>query len=199
MFDMKHAIVFGSLLIFTATTAFSQEVLSLNEPIQFASHKAGREQREENRAIRRDKAATTPNYTTEQHFQTDFPNAANVSWKRAGFEEALFTSDGKEMKAFYDYDHTLIGTTTPVNYIDLPAIARKYIEKHYSDYTPQSVILFNDNDYNQSDMVLYGNAFEDADNYFIELSNNNNKIIVLQVNMEGLVTFFRDLSYSNVK
>jgi hypothetical protein len=80
----------------------------------------------------------------------------------------------------------------------MPDNARKCIEKHYSDYTTQSVILFDDNEYNSSDMILYGNAFEDADNYFVELSNNNRKI-VLQVNMEGLVTFFKDISYSNVK
>jgi hypothetical protein len=195
---MKHAIVFGSMLILSATTAFSQEVVSLNEPIHFASHKLNKSQREEYRSIRREKAATTPNYTTEQHFETDFPNATSVSWRRAGFEEAQFTLNGKELKAFYDYNHDLIGTTTAVDYSVIPEAARKYIEKHYSDYTTQQVILFNDNEYNDSDMVLYGNAFDDADNYFVELSNNN-KTIVLQVNMEGLVTFFRDLSYSNVK
>jgi len=195
---MKHVLIMGSILIFTAATAFSQEVLSLNEPMQISSHKISREQREENRAIRRDKAAATPNYTTEQHFETDFPNASNVSWRKAGFEEAVFTSSGKEMKAFYDYGHALIGTTTAVDYNTLPAPARKYIGKHYGDYRPQQVILFDDNEYNTSDMIMYGNAFNDADNYFIELSNNN-KTIVLQANMEGLVTFFKDISYSNVK
>ena len=48
-------------------------------------------------------------------------------------------------------------------------------------------------------MVLYGNAFEDADNYFVELANND-KTIVLQVSMDGLVSYFKDLTnYSNVK
>jgi len=28
---------------------------------------------------------------------------------------------------------------------------------------------------------------------------NNNKTVVLQVNMEGFVSFFKDISYSNVK
>lgn len=195
---MKNAIITGSLLVFTATTAFSQEVLTLNEPIHFASHKITKSQREESRSVRREKAATTPNYTTEQHFEIDFPNAAHVSWKRAGFEEAAFTLAGKEMKAFYDYDHALTGTTTTVDYSALPGAARRYIAKHYHDYTPQQVILFDDNEYNESDMVLYGNPFDDADNYFVELWNNN-KAIVLQVNMQGLVTYFTDLSYSNVK
>lgn len=198
MYDMKHVLIIGSLLVLTATSASSQELLSLNEPISFAGHKVSKEQREENRAIRREKAVTTPNYTTEQQFETDFPNATNVNWKRAGFEEASFTLEGKEMKAFYDYDHALIGTTTPAHYNTLPLAARTYIEKHFNGYTPQQIILFTDNEYNETNMVLYGNAFEDADMYFVELTNNN-KTIVVQSNTEGLVSFFKDISYSNVK
>jgi hypothetical protein len=195
---MKHVIVIGSLLLFTATTTFAQDEIAYNAPAHYTSHKPGKAQKEENRTNRKEKVATEPNYTTEQNFEVQFPKATNVSWKRAGFEEAVFTLNGKEMKAFYDYDHELIGTTTPVTYLDLPEAARKYIEKHYSDYSPETVILFNDNEYNSTDMILYGDPFEDADNYFIELSNNN-KTIVLQVNMQGLVTYFKDLSYSNVK
>lgn len=195
---MKHVLIIGSVLVFTATTAFSQELISLNEPISFSGHKVSKEQREENRTIRREKNAITPNYTTDQQFQIDFPNASNVSWKKNGYEEATFTVQGKEMKAFYDYDHELIGTTTAVDYNTIPLAARKYIQRHFGSYTPQQVIMFDDNEYNQSDMILYGNPFEDEDSYFIELSNNN-KTIVLQTNMEGLVSFFKDISYSNVK
>lgn len=195
---MKNVIIIGSMLLFTATTAFSQEILALNEPVFPPSHKLNKEQREENRVIRREKAATTPNYTTEQHFLTDFPNATNVQWKRIGYEEASFTLNGKDIKAFYDYNHELIGTTAPASYADLPANAQKEIEKRHRNYTPQSVILFDDNEYNPSDMMLYGNVFEDADNYFVELSNND-KTILVKVNMEGLVSFFKDISYSNVK
>ena len=195
---MKQVIIISSMLLFTGTIAFSQDELAFTDVRNSTTHKISKAQREENKAMRREKASTEPTYSTEQNFESQFQNAANVTWKINGFEEASFTLDGKDMKAFYDYDHQLIGTTTPVNYFDLPAVARKYVEKHYSDYTTQSVILYDDNEFNQTDMVLYGNAFEDADNYFLELSNNN-KTIVLQVSMEGLVTFFKDLSYSNVK
>jgi len=195
---MKHVIIIGSMLLFTGTITFAQDEVANNEANHFTSHKLSKAQREENRTIRKEKSATEPNYTTEQNFMVEFPDATNVSWKRTGIEEAMFTLNGKEMKAFYDYNHELIGTTTQVSYFNMPDNARKYIEKHYSDYTTQSVILFDDNEYNASDMILYGNPFEDADNYFIELSNNNRKI-VLEVNMEGLVTFFKDISYSNVK
>lgn len=195
---MKNVIIIGSMLLFTAANSFAQDELAYNDANHFTSHKPGKAQKEENRTIRKEKTAIEPNYTTEQHFLTDFPGATNVSWKKNGFEEALFTMNGKEMKAFYDYNNELIGTTSEANYFDMPEIARKYIEKHYKDYTTQQVILFDDNEYNDTDMMLYGNQFEDEDNYFVELSNNTKKI-VLQVNMDGLVTFFKDLSYSNVK
>lgn len=194
---MKTGIIIGSLLLFVATSAFSKD-----EPILFKSrtnaHKINKAQREENRLLRREKLAATPNYATEQHFLVDFPQATTISWKRDGFEEASFTLNGKDMKAFYDYNNELVGTTTPVSYDEMPVYAQKYIEKHYAGYTPETVILYDDNEYNDTDMMLYGTPFEDEDNYFVELSNNEKKI-VLQVNMEGLVTFFKDITYSNVK
>jgi len=41
-------------------------------------------------------------------------------------------------------------------------------------------------------MILYGIQFEDADNYFVELSKGTKKI-VLQVNTDGVVFFFKQL------
>jgi len=40
--------------------------------------------------------------------------------------------------------------------------------------------------------MLYGAQFEDADNYFVELSKDKNKL-VLQVNNEGIVFFLKKL------
>jgi hypothetical protein len=195
---MKNVLIIGSLLVFTATAAFAQDEMVYNEPAGFILHKTNKAQREENRLIRREKALNTPAYMTAQHFMIDFPNATHVTWKRAAFEEASFTLNGKEINAFYDLDDELIGTTTPANYNEIPANAQKEIEKYYKGYAPKSVIMFDDNEFNDTDMILYGNSFEDEDNYFVEMTNNG-KTIVLQVNMEGLVTFFKDISYNNVK
>ena len=195
---MKNVFIIGSMLAFTATTAFAQDEMVYNEPAGFILHKTSKVQREENKLIRREKALNTPAYMTAQHFMIDFPNASNVTWKRTAFDEASFTLNGKQLNAFYDLDDELIGTTTPANYSDIPAMAQKEIEKYYKGYTPSAVILFDDNEFNDTDMILYGNSFEDEDNYFVEMTNNN-KTIVLQVNMEGLVSFFKDISYSNVK
>jgi hypothetical protein len=43
-----------------------------------------------------------------------------------------------------------------------------------------------------TDMWLYDRAFNDADNYFIELSKLD-KNFVLEVDMRGNVSFYRDL------
>lgn len=195
---MKNVFIIGSLLVFTATTVFAQDELAYNEPAGFILNKTSKAQREENRLIKREKTAHTPAYMTAQHFMMDFPQATDVSWTRGNFEEAAFMLNGKEMKAFYDLNDELIGTTTPASYSELPANAQKEIEKYYKGYTPALAILFDDNELNDTNMVLYGNSFEDEDNYFVEMKNTD-KTIVLQVNMEGSVSFFKDISYSNVK
>ena len=41
-------------------------------------------------------------------------------------------------------------------------------------------------------MELYGNVFDDEDNYFIEMGKDG-KNIVLKVNMDGDVTYFAEV------
>ena len=72
---------------------------------------------------------------------------------------------------------------------DLPASAQKQINKEYKDYTIEKVIFFDDNEDVDTDMILYGSQFDDADNYFVELRKDN-KDVVLQVTMDGLVGYF---------
>src|SRR3954468_20111077 len=122
---MKNVLIIGSLLVFTATTAFAQDEMVYNDPAGFILHKTSKAQREENRLIRREKAAISPTYMTAQHFMIDFPNATKVTWKRSSFEEASFTWNRKEMNAFYDLENVLIGTTPPANYSDIPVNGQK--------------------------------------------------------------------------
>ena len=63
------------------------------------------------------------------------------------------------------------------------------INKEYKDYTIEKVIFFDDNEDVDTDMILYGSQFDDADNYFVELRKDN-KDVVLQVTMDGLVGYF---------
>jgi hypothetical protein len=135
------------------------------------------------------------NVVSKNSFISEFGNIPNVKWERTTyFDEAAFVKNGKEMKAFFDHEGNLIGTTSHVTYADIPAGAQKEIKSRYKDYTIDPVVVFfDDNERNDTDMMLYGVQFEDADNYFLELTKGTKKI-VLQVNTEGMVFFFKELS-----
>jgi hypothetical protein len=195
---MKNMIFIGSTLLFIGTSAFSQSEMAYNDLSEIAIHKSFKTDKANAKELKKEKRSTTPNYAAEQHFLRDFPNATDVSWNTNGIAEATFMQNGKMMTGFYDYDNDLIGTTSKASYDDLRASARKYIEKHFNDYTTGTVILFDDNEYNDSPMELYETSFDGEDNYFVELVNNNKKI-VLQVGRDGLVSFFKDISNDYTK
>lgn len=132
------------------------------------------------------------NYETMQHFELDFPNAANVLWHQGYFEEATFNEAGTTETAYYDNNSNLVGTISSANYSELPENARKTITKWYPDYTANQVVYFKDNQENDTNMFLYSNSFDDADSYFVELSNGT-KTYVVKVDTDGQVSFFQQL------
>ena len=107
-------------------------------------------------------------------------------------ELQFVSKDGQLTTAFYDIAGKLVGSTRYVTFSDLPARSQKDIKEKYKDYTIGQVLFYDDNENNDTDMFLYGAQFGDADNYFVELSKGTNKI-VLQVNAEGAVFFFKNL------
>lgn len=132
-------------------------------------------------------------YQSKQQFERDFSDATAVSWKRTNyFDEVSFTKDGARMTAYYDNESNLVGSTTVKTANDIPAAALKEISKKYKDYTIQGVILFDDNEFNETDMLLYGRQFDDADNYFVEMKKGADQLI-LQVDMQGNVSYFKEI------
>lgn len=132
-------------------------------------------------------------YQAKQAFYSDFGNLPVAKWQRTeNFDKATFTKDGQMMTAYYDYDAKLVGTVSNKTFADLPAKAQKSINEKYKDYSKGSVILFDDNEYNETEMILYNQQFEDADNYFIQLKKGNKEIIV-QMDTSGDVSFFKQI------
>lgn len=128
-----------------------------------------------------------------QNFKVDFGDIQNVQWKRNGtFDEAQFKKDGKDMTAFYDIDGKLVGTTQLAAFTDLPAKGQQEIKTMYKDYTVGPVIFFDDNEANDTDMILYGTQFDDQDTWLVEMSKGTKKIVV-QVLKNGEVQFFKQL------
>lgn len=187
---MKKILLAGTIAVLcsAAITTMAQTTASLQGEKK-ELNKEKKEVRKQERAIRNSEAS----YQTKQQFASDFPGATNIAYSRnSNMDEVWFTQNGVKYKAFYDADAKLVGTTTPKKVSDLPAVAMKEIEKKYNGYNIDKVILFDDNESNDSDMMLYGQQFADADNYFVELSKDSKKI-VLQVNMVGEVFYFANV------
>jgi hypothetical protein len=130
---------------------------------------------------------------SKDQFLADFGSVDNVKWTRSdNMDEATFMNHGIKTTAYYDDASNLIGTTVNKRFRDLPAVARRQIKKHYKGYMVNGVIFFDDNEYNYSDMQLFGNQFAGRDNYFVELLKKNDRI-VLQVTPLGNITFFKSI------
>ena len=191
---MKKILLAGTIAVLCSVTATSmaQNATALNTEKKELNQEK-KELNKEKKAIKKQERAienAEVSYQTKQQFPGDFPGATNVSYVRNGnMDEVWFTQNGVQYKAFYDPEARLIGTTTKKSISDLPAVAQKEIQKKYSGYKIDRVILFDDNENNDSDMMLYGQQFADADNYFVEM-HKDSKQMILQVNMSGEVFYF---------
>lgn len=132
-------------------------------------------------------------FQADEAFIRDFRNVTNVTWRVTPlFEEATFIQNGEPVTAYYDFDNELVGTTALKTFDDIPADAKKFIQQHYAGYTPTEVVLYDDNEANNTDMELYNTVFDDEDNYFVSMKNDK-ETIVLKVNMNGDVSYFKKL------
>ena len=61
------------------------------------------------------------------------------------------------MTAFYDENGDLVGTTYPKKFTDLPANAQMEIKTKYKDYKIGPVVLYDDNEANDTDMIMFRN------------------------------------------
>lgn len=181
-----------ALILASASTQAQPDYAVLNKKIQDTHQEESvikKEKKAERKALRKLDGHEV-SYQSKEQFAADFANATNVTWKRTVFfDEATFTQDGRTQTAYYDIHNDLVGTTELKQFADLPASAQKTILKRYKDYTIEKVILFDDNETNDTDMLMYGRQFDDADNYFVEIQKGA-KDLVLQVDMSGDVSYF---------
>ncbi|GLU53691.1 hypothetical protein [Dyadobacter frigoris] len=130
---------------------------------------------------------------SKTRFLEDFGNVNDVKWVRGvQFDEATFTLNNQLTTAFYDFNSELVGTTMIKKFADIPANAQKEIKKRYKGYTIGAVIMFDDNESNDTNMYMYGNQFEDADHYFVTVAKGKSEII-LKVAADGEVSYFKEV------
>lgn len=197
---MKKIFLTGAVALSCAvvTNVFGQEPeFSLTNEKKELRHEK-RELNAEEREVRKEEKASRRNevsYMTKEQFETDFPEAKNpVFTMGKNFEEVSYMLNDRRFIAFYDADSKLVGTTTAKQINDLPLRAQKRINGKYKNegYSVAAVILFDDSEANTTDMFMYDQQFNDADIYFVELRKAGKKL-VLQVDMNGNVSFFKSI------
>jgi hypothetical protein len=128
-----------------------------------------------------------------KNFKIDFSNANNVNWTRTpNYDIASFTLKGQELKAYYDSDSQLVGTTQYKTIEDLPEKGQKILRDKYKDYSIGKIMFFNNNDLNRSPMLLWGTEIVDQSSFFVELASATKKMVVY-VDQGGNVKPFKQL------
>lgn len=194
---MKKLLITGlATLLFSGPKVFAQDEHMLAQQQIRIDNDRQALQRDE-RIWKEEKVAENFNDVNDfvkNQFAMDFPKAQKVSYRNEKpYPAVYFTMNGKHYKAFYNFDNRLIGTIRNVMVKDLPASAVKRVHKDYPDYTVTKVILFHDYKPNSDGMWLNNSAFQDKRDYFVKMKGQD-KSVVLKVDREGDVSFFRTLA-----
>jgi hypothetical protein len=129
----------------------------------------------------------------KSQFTVDFPDAKDVHFAHVkNLNEVSFTENKAEMIAYYREGDELVGSIRKESAAGLPENAQKKIQHKYPGYTIANVVKFDDNESEVTDMILYGRAMDDADNFFVELKNESGAIVV-KVDLSGGVDYFTAL------
>jgi len=188
---MKKIFFVAGILFTTTTVTFAHNTLTRTDrkETRIERKKTRKELRREREAENRNEVSIL----TKIQFAADFPHAENVSFaKTENYDEVSFISDKKNLTAYYDYRSNLVGTTRNVTFADLPERGQKEILEKYGDYTITGVIKYDDNEDNDTDMILYGTSFDDADNYFVELKKDDEAIVV-KIDLAGYASYFSEM------
>jgi len=182
----KLILIVGSLLVTTTLTfAHSNNELCDTRKGKLEENENRKEITKEQRIGNRDDVGGL----TKKQFANDFPDATNVHFDSIkDFDKISFMQGAQEITAYYDFQNQLVGTTKQKDFTDLPLNAQHEILRRYASYAIGDVVEFNNNQSNNEEMILYGNSFDDGDNYFVELKTYS-KAILVRVDLSGGVDF----------
>jgi hypothetical protein len=188
---MKKIFLVGGILLTTTTATFAQNNYNPNDAKEIKMN--GTVTRKEIRKDRRAENRNEVSSITKSQFAQDFPGAMNAQFeKTSNFDEVSFMSGRKKLKAYYDYNDVLVGTTQQKGFSDIPKNAQNKILQKYPDYTVVEVIKYVDNSDNDTDIILYGTTFDDVDGLYVELKNNS-KTKLVRVDRAGFVSYLSDI------
>ncbi|MET0638075.1 MAG: hypothetical protein ABWZ25_18740 [Chitinophagaceae bacterium] len=182
---MKKIILAASVILSVATMSVASAQENKTEK---------KEMNKEARKLRKTSDQGDVNLAVKTQFEQDFPGATNAVFVQAKSYAIVSFKDGTKMKkAYYDFNNQLIGTTQKKTFAEIPPTAQAEIKKRYPGYTVTNVIKYDDNENNDTDMVIYDLPFSDSDNFFVELKSGTSDKIV-KVDLSGDVSLFKDIS-----
>jgi hypothetical protein len=187
---MKRIGVITAAFLFAYTIGFVQTspILARNN-----TKNPNRIEKKNERKASRKLNLSMVNEASKNNFNTDYADVSDVKWvKSINFDEASFNQSGREVKAFYDKEGQLVGTTTHLKLTDLPVKCQNAIERTYKDCAVGSIIYFNDNQVQNPDLLLNDIKVTNTNSYYIEMSKGSNKFVV-QATPGGDVYFFKNL------
>jgi hypothetical protein len=185
---MKKLTLVSLTLIFAMPLLFGQNQDSGKSKVKETAREAKAEAEKKNKL-----EATTVSSDIMDAFAVDFGNITDAKWKKGLFlDNVEFIKDGKKMTAYYGSDAKLVGTTVIDKFSDIPSKSQAEIKSTYKGYKIGQVLFFNDNKLNDTNMYLWDIEFGDGDNYFVELTKKDSKIII-KVNSDGNVSLFKYL------
>ena len=186
----KLAIITVTFLLVLNIGSYSQDTKN------YTNNGTKKEKRIEKRGDRRELKrleGTKVSDLSMRSFKIDFAKAMNVKWVRTpNYDIATFNLKKQELKAYYDSDGQLVGTTEYKTMDDLPDRGVKALKTKYKDYTIGSILYFNNNDINRSPMLLWGTEITDQSSFFVELAKGTQKMVVY-VDQGGNVRPFKQL------
>lgn len=178
--------------VFVALMASTTSIQTHAQSIAQANHKVNDLRKKE--ARQSEVPEVSP--LSKDAFYKDFSNNGSATWEHKGqLDEVAFTNNGVKTTAFYGFDSKLIGSTVTKTFSDLPAVAQTSIIKDYKNkgYQVGGVILFDDNENNDGEALLYGSQFTGEDHYFVTVSKKGKESILLVKADDGQVNFFQDV------
>jgi len=186
---MKKTVIILAAAMLSSGAIFAQTETAKNDMNKQQRRAMKMEERADNSAM--NKKDDDVSGITKSAFRKDFGNVYVVGWERKPAYDAVqyFTDKGVVKNAYYDPASTLIGTTETVKFSSLPEAGQKAIKKDYSQYKVDRVVYFKDNDLNSTNLALYETPFDDANNYFVELSKGDQRIVV-KCDEDGAIDFF---------
>jgi len=137
--------------------------------------------------------AKAVSYSAKKQLEAEFADAKSVTWSvNEDYQKATFTSEGKKLTAIFDVQGNYLAATQAIAFEDLPADAKKSIEKVYKDYTFSDAIKIvarPASDYQSNDVGTY----------WIDLTKDNKQIYLNYTEASGLSFYKRVEGSANAK